>query len=88
MIMEDVVRRYREGAATITAVMVIVAETEHTRYAVVTDDDGRLVGSYFPADVAQQTGWQVITPDDPAPVSVPTEAHATIRLIGGLTGHT
>jgi hypothetical protein len=87
MIMEDVVRRYREGAATITAVMMIVADTEHTRYAVVTDDDGRLIGSYFPADVTRQTGWQVITPDDPAPVSVPTEAHATIRLISGLTGH-
>lgn len=85
--MEGVVRRYREDAATITAVMVIGADTEHTRYAVVTDDDGRLIGSYFPADVARQTGWRVIIPDDPAPVSVPTEAHATVRLIGGITGH-
>jgi hypothetical protein len=79
--MDDVVRRYREGPAMITAVMAIAADTEHTRYAVVTDADGRLVGTYFPADVARQTGWHVLTPADPAPVAVPTEAHATARLI-------
>lgn len=79
--MEDVVRRYREGAATVTAVMAIGADTEHTRYAVVTDADGRLIGTYFPTDLTRQAGWHVLTPADTAPVPVPSEAHATARLI-------
>lgn len=79
--MESVVRRYREGTAMITVVMAIVADTEHTRYVVVTEADGRLVGTYFPTDIPRQTGWHVVTPTDPAPVPVPTEPHAALRLL-------
>ncbi|GAA5119075.1 hypothetical protein GCM10023320_24260 [Pseudonocardia adelaidensis] len=71
MIMEDVVRRYREGTALITAMMAIGADTEHTRYAVVTDADGRLVGTYFPADMTRQTGWHVLTPRTRLPFPSP-----------------
>jgi hypothetical protein len=58
---EYTVRRFADGPAHITTVMSITADTEQIVFGFATDTAGRLLGAYYPGDLARQADWRVVT---------------------------
>ncbi|WP_232376415.1 hypothetical protein [Amycolatopsis aidingensis] len=57
---EIVVRRFTENGCTVTGVVVDPADAQRLLYGVVTRPDGKLAGTYYPADAVRGDQWRVV----------------------------
>lgn len=60
---EVVVPQFTENGRTVTCVISNPADAQQTLYGTVTRPDGRLVGTYYPADRIRGQHWRVVTAD-------------------------
>ncbi|MCR3721127.1 MULTISPECIES: hypothetical protein [Prauserella salsuginis group] len=74
-----VTRRFTAHGCTVTAVMIDPADAQQLLYGAVTRPDGRLVGTYYPADRVCGDHWRVVTADG-AHYDATSEHHAVEAL--------
>lgn len=55
--------RFVENGCTVTAVIIDPADRQQLLYGVVTRPDGKLAGSYYPADPVRCDHWRIVTAD-------------------------
>ncbi|MFE0025478.1 hypothetical protein [Amycolatopsis sp. NPDC059021] len=60
---EIVVRQNVENGCTVTGVVIDPADRQQLLYGTVTRPDGKLAGTYYPADTVRGDHWRIVTAD-------------------------
>ncbi|EHR53431.1 hypothetical protein FHU38_000141 [Saccharomonospora amisosensis] len=60
---ETALDSFIENGCTVRAVVIDPADAQQLLYGVVTGPDGKLVGTYYPADTVRGARWRIVTAD-------------------------